>query len=569
MRNKIHTLSTVTTLFLLFISVSCGFSHEKNKKVDRLFEEWDKTNSPGCALAVIHHGKIIYKQGYGMANLELDVPITPHSLFYIGSCSKQFVAMCIALLENRGKLTLDDPIQKYIPEIPEYNHRITIHHLIHHTSGLRDYLSLLNIAGIPFGYYHEADVLDLCSRQKELNFTPGEKYMYSNSGYFLLSMIIERVSGQSLREFARKNIFDPLGMNHSHFHDDYTRIIENRASGYFPAGKGKYKNFISKFDCVGSGGLFTTVEDLFLWDQNFYHHQVGGKEVMDLMHTRGTLNNGEKLDYAFGLKIGQYKGLKTVSHGGALGGYRSAMVRFPENEFSVICLSNLSTFNPSKLSYEVADIYLNSQFEEEKPQKPQPRQEKTEFIQVSTEKLKSWAGSYIHPETHTIRKVHLEKGNLMMEAFGKKYPLKAVSEKEFRVFEAPIKMTVEFEKRGKKTPSLLHITREDQTPQTYQSFQPPQLTETQLHEYTGNYFSEELRVYFQIALKEGKLHFVHRNASHGFLHPISQDSFKIKRIWIHFNRSPKQKVTGFTLDTNRVKHLRFIKTESKIMEPPL
>lgn len=568
MRIKTHVLTALTTLFLLFLSVSCGLSHEKTKKVDRLFEEWDKPNSPGCALAVNHHGEIIYKQGYGTANLELDVPITPKSVFYIGSCSKQFVAMCIALLENRGNLSLDDPIQKYIPEIPEYDHPITIRHLIHHTSGLRDYLSLLNIAGIPFGYYHKADVLDLCSRQKELNFTPGEKYMYSNSGYFLLSVIIERASGQSLREFAQKNIFEPLGMNHSRFHDEYTRLIENRASGYFPSGKDKYKNFISTFDCVGSGGLFTSVEDLFLWDQNFGHPKVGGKEVMNLMHTRGTLNNGEKLDYAFGLKIGQYKGLKTVSHGGALGGYRSAFVRFPEQEFSVICLSNLSTFNPTKLSYEVADIYLHSQFGEEKPQKYEPRQEKTKFIQVSMDKLKSWADSYIHPETHTIRKVRLEKGNLMIEAFGKKYPLNAVSEKEFRVFKAPIKMTVEFEKRGKKKPCLLHITHEDQTTQTYRSFQPLQLTETQLQKYTGSYFSEELRVYFQIALKEGRLHFVHRNAPQGFLKPLLKDSFKIRGIWIHFTRSPEQNITGFTLDTSRVKHLRFEKTESQAAELP-
>ncbi len=239
-------------------------------RVDKLFAQWDKPGSPGCALAVIENGKTIYERGYGSANLECNIPITPESVFYVGSCSKQFTAMSIALLAHQGKLSLDDDIRKYVPEMPDYGSPITVRQLIHHTSGLRDYLSLLGIAGLDFGSYHKPDVLELIARQKELNFKPGDQYLYSNSGYFLLAVIVERVSGKSFREFTQENIFKPLGMTHTHFHDDYTMLIKNRASGYFPADQGAFRNFISTFDCVGSGGLFTSVEDLYFWDQNFY-----------------------------------------------------------------------------------------------------------------------------------------------------------------------------------------------------------------------------------------------------------------------------------------------------------
>ena len=299
-------------IFLLALSLSTSFSDEKTDQVDTLFAQWDNTESPGCALAIIREGKIIYKRGYGMANLELDVPISPQSVFYIGSVSKQFVSACIGLLAIQGKLDLDEDIRKYVPEIPQYETPITVRHLIHHTSGIRDYLTLLDIAGIDFGTYHEQDVIDLLARQKELNFKPGEEHLYSNSGYFLLSVIVHRASEKTLREFADEFIFNPLGMTHSHFHDDFTQLIKNRATGYFPAGKEEFTNFISTFDNVGSGGLFTSVEDLLLWDQNFYSFIVGGRELFDLMHTKGKLNSGAELDTTF--KIGLIKNQLRFTH---------------------------------------------------------------------------------------------------------------------------------------------------------------------------------------------------------------------------------------------------------------
>ena len=216
-------------------------------RIDTLFSRWDKPGSPGCALAVIRDGKIIYSQGYGLADLEHDIPITPKTVFYIGSTSKQFVAMSILLLEEQGKLSLDDNVRRWLPDFPEYDRPITIRHLIHHTSGIRDYLTLWSLAGHDYlDYIPEKAVYDLICRQKELNFSPGTQFLYSNSCYFLLAEIIKKVSGQSLREFADRFIFQPLGMIHSHFHDDVTQIIKNRAFGYDENGEGGNGTFFQR-----------------------------------------------------------------------------------------------------------------------------------------------------------------------------------------------------------------------------------------------------------------------------------------------------------------------------------
>jgi len=552
--NRSWRCLTVFIILFFFVFLSSHYADQRTERVDRLFSEWDKPDSPGCALAIAQDGGIIYKRGYGMANLEHDIPITPQSVFYIGSVSKQFVAFAIALLTNQGKLSLDDDIRKYLPEIPDYGTPITIRHLIHHTSGLRDYLTLEDIAGLPFGYFHEQDVLDLIARQKELNFSPGEEYLYSNSGYFLLGVIVERASGRTLRELAEENIFKPLGMKNSHFHDDYQRLIKNRASGYFPGGDGRFKNFISTFDCVGSGGLFTSVEDLFLWDQNFSHKRVGGEEVIDMMHTGGALNSGEKLDYAFALTIGSYKGLRTVSHGGALEGYRAAFLRFPEQRFSVICLSNLSSFNPMKLSRQVADIYLADQFKEE--EKPEAKLQK-EFTKLPESKLKDKVGDYIDLKTGALRRILLKKNQLILYAYGQQFPLGARSETEFQVLKAPFQAAIKFEKQEKGKPMLMHIFPEGEKPEAYEAFQRVNPTTEQIKEYEGDYHSEELQVTFRLALKKGKLFFVHRNAPKPSLQPTLKDWFSVRGFRIRFIRDEEKRITSFMLDAGRVKNLRF------------
>jgi CubicO group peptidase (beta-lactamase class C family) len=360
-----------STIILLFLSFGCQTAFDSKDpdrnpglltNVDKIFEGCNNSNSPGCALAIVKDGKILYKRGYGMADLEHDIPISSNTVFYVGSVSKQFTAMCLLLLEEEGKLSLDDNIRKYLPQFPEYNKPITIRQLIHHSSGIRDYLLLWYISGKDYlDYMSEDEVYRLLCSQKELDFTPGERHAYSNSGYFLASLIIRKVSGKSLREYAEENIFKPLGMKNSIFNDSNKNIIKNRAFGYTPLNEGNFGNVFMRFDLVGSGGLYTTIEDLYLWDQNFYHNKLGkgGQTLINKMCTNGKLNDGKEVNYAFGLINGQYQGFRTIQHGGSLGGYRAHILRFPEQALTIIVLSNLSIIDPGSLANKVADIFLD------------------------------------------------------------------------------------------------------------------------------------------------------------------------------------------------------------------
>ncbi|MBM3235736.1 beta-lactamase family protein [Candidatus Poribacteria bacterium] len=380
-------------------------------KVDQLFSEWDKPDSPGAALCIIKDGNIIYKRGYGSANLDYNIPITPESVFYLASDSKKFTAACILLLAQRGQISLDDDIRKYIPEIPEYESTIMIRHLIHHTSGLRDYAVLMELAGKNLEDFSNENAIKILSRQKALNFKPGEEYLYSNSGYIVMAEIVERVSGKSLREFAGENIFRPLGMRNTFFDDDCSMVVKNRVVSYGPKEGGGFQSYIKNYNAVGDGGLLSTVEDLYLWDQNFYDNKLGDSEFIEQMLTRGKLNNSKELNYAFGLIHGEYKGLKTVGHGGGMLGFRTTMIRFPQQKFTVICLCNLCTMAPDRLALQIADIYLADQF-----------------------KLEEFAGDYINDELQVTYKLLVEEGNLFFRHKNvPESPLEPVGSDLFRV----------------------------------------------------------------------------------------------------------------------------------------
>jgi len=349
-----------------FLTVCIFGQIEEHAVVDSIFAEWNKPDVPGGALGIIKNGELIYARGYGTGDLEHDIAIEPSSVFYTGSVSKQFVTFCALLLEEQGKLSLDDKIQKFLPDYPEYETPLTIRHFIHHTSGVRDYFSLMYLMGRNYLDHIKPDeVYEIIKRQSVLNFSPGEQYMYSNSCYFMLAMIIEKAAGQSLKEFAEKNIFQPLEMNNTLFYDDNTDIIKNRVFSYAKsADEDRFDNLIMRFDLVGSGGMYSSVEDLYLWDQNFYNNKLGrgGQEIIQKMHEEGILNNGESCGYAFALDIGTYHGLRTVGHSGSLAGYRAQLLRFPDQQFSVIILANRSDANPAEKALKIADIFLRDDF---------------------------------------------------------------------------------------------------------------------------------------------------------------------------------------------------------------
>ena len=308
-----------------------------------LFSEYTN-KTPGCALGVMQDGKFTYRKGYGMANLEHEIPIASSSVFRIGSTSKQFTAAAVALLAEQGKLRLDDPMARYFPEFPPWADGVTVMNLVNHSSGIRDYLQLTWLQGLVNDADHYSDdyVLELLARQRETNFPPGTEYLYSNSGYLLLAHLVERVSGQSLKEYAAANIFGPLGMANSHFHDDHTHIVPGRASGYAPREEG-FRISETTLDMVGDGGVYTSVDDLLFWERNFEANRLGGgDELIDRLTTPGFFSDGRPMDYAFGLTVETYRGLDVVHHGGAFVGYRAMFMRFPTERLAMAPSSSMT-----------------------------------------------------------------------------------------------------------------------------------------------------------------------------------------------------------------------------------
>lgn len=386
------------------------------RQVDLLFAKWASPTSPGAAVAVIQKGEIIYSHGYGMASLEYGVPITPTTVFHVASLSKQFTAFAILLLAQEGKLSLDDDIRKYVPEMRDFGTPITIRELLHHTSGLRDQWGLLRLAG----WRHddvitERDVLGLLWRQKELNFKPGEQMLYSNTGYTLLALIVTRVSGVPFSQFTQQRIFQPLGMAHTHFQDEYSNVVKNRAYSYDKDRDGVYRYVALSYSTVGPTSLFTDIEDMARWDENFYTGKVGGKDLIADLQVQGKLNSGQQISYADGLNIRKYRGLKTVSHDGSDAGYRANILRFPDQHFSVIVLSNAGDMEPDDISYNIADVYLARYL----GPKSGPVSAKTPSLEADSidpkltpDQLNDLAGEYYSEELAVLFVVRAKDGHL-------------------------------------------------------------------------------------------------------------------------------------------------------------
>jgi CubicO group peptidase (beta-lactamase class C family) len=426
-------------------------------RVARVMAAYDRTDSPGCTVGVIKDGAFVHLRGYGMANLEHGVPLGPDTVFDIGSTSKQFSAAAIVLLAQAGRLSLDDEVRTHVRELPDYGRPVTIRHLLNHTSGLRDYLELMALAGWNFeDVSTDDDALQVIVRQRELNFEPGAEYLYSNSGFFLLSVIVKRVTGQSLRAFAAERLFRPLGMKDTHFHDDHTEIVPRRATGYSPREGGGFRIDMSFFEQTGDGSVFTTVRDLLQWDRNFYEGTVGGRPLVEQLTTPGKLRDGQPLRYALGLSVDRHQGLARVSHGGSWAGYRAELMRFPEQRLSVACLCNLSTARPSRLATEVAEAYLGPALSPSvaaaaggndgaADRGPSPS---AELATPSAAELAAYAGRYYSPELDRAYTVEVKDGGLALRGRRLDAALTPTVRDEF----AQGAMVVRFERDGQGRP---------------------------------------------------------------------------------------------------------------------
>ena len=531
-------------------------------KVDAVFHEYDRSDSPGCALGVYRDGRIIYERGFGMANLELGVANSPQSVFDIGSTSKQFTAFSIHLLARDGKLSLDDDIHKWLPEIPTFGKTVTIRHLLHHTSGLRDYIELMELQGVRTeDLSTDEDALAILAKQKAPNFSPGDEHLYCNSGYFLLSVIVKRASGQSLRDFAAARIFGPLGMRHTQFNDSHTRIVANRATGYAEADGGGFGIEMGDWEQTGDGAVQTTVEDLQLWDQNFYEPKVGDRRMIEAMQTVGVLNDGRKLRYASALYLEPYRGLPTVSHGGAWVGYRAQLLRFPEQKFSVACLCNLAEANPSRLAHEVADVYLGALMTAEAPKAP-AKKAAAPRVAVPAAELQRLAGAYRNSESGQIITLAARDGKLTGETGRQAFTLVPTAAGRFRIEGlrgATSDVQVDGAARGARPRLLVTSTDADDNVEK-ETFEPVELwtpTPAALEAFAGNYISGELDTTWTLTAADGKLFIRHRGLSEDPLRPTVAGVFLLHGMSLTFSRDPNGKVSGFTLDEGRVRGIAF------------
>ncbi len=552
------------SIIFTFVTICSHGQIKEIASVDSIFAEWNKPDVPGCALGIINNGKLIYSNGYGIGDLEHDIFITPSSVFYIGSVSKQFVTFSILLLEEKGKLDLDDEIQKFLPDFPEYETPLTIRHFIHHTSGVRDYLTLMYLKGRSYlDHIEDDEVYELIKNQNVLNFSPGEQYLYSNSCYFMLAMIIEKAAGQSLKEFAKENIFEPLGMHQTIFYDDNTDIIINRVFSYEKEQNGDgFDNLIMRFDLVGSGGVYSNIEDLFLWDQNFYFNKLGkgGQEIVQKMHEEGLLNNGESSGYAFALNIGTYKGLKTVSHGGALAGYRAQLMRFPEQNFSVIILSNRSDANPTSKAYQVADIFLKDKLEVDEKEEQKLNKSNERVVKLSTKKLEKFCASYWNIEDSYSRKIYLKNDTLIYyRSENSESNLIPINQNEFKMLGVNADIEVKFEIR-ENNKQIMIITIDEGDPIESVAYEPASYSNEELKNFVGSYNSDELNVVYDLMMKDADLILYLKGKEISVMHAIKDNVFSNDDFGVfEFKVDSNGRIEEFELMAGRVKNLKFIK----------
>ena len=549
------------TVFILFISIyACAQPNDLNtdkiEAVDSLFQKWDQPNSPGAAIGIIQNGKMIYSKGYGLAILEHPVPNTPQTAFSISSNSKQFTAACIVLLSQSAELDLDQSLSSFYPDFPEYAKTITIKNLLHHTSGLRDYAQITYLSGLrPNDYYNDADIMTWIKSQKVLNFPTGEEYLYCSSGYWLLGKIVKKVSGLSLRDFAKKEIFEPLGMSNTQFFDNNAIIISNRALGYRPDGSGTFFNLLSTLETVGGTGVYTTIEDLKKWDDEFYNQETLNATFWKLMTTQGVLNNGETIAYAGALEIKEYKGLKTIDHGGREPGYWSDIIRFPEQKFTVIVFTNREDAHATTLGYQIADIFLKEKFVE--PVKQVAQKHESKFIKLPNKTLRKYVASYWDAEDNSSRKVFLKNDTLIYQRGpGSIHPLAPTSHNEFKVLDTPpfIMAFLTFQKVNENYQLNITINGDKSAP--FEVYIPIVYSKEDLEATLGKYYSEEIDVFYEFKMEENKIRLYINDRKTVLLRHVRGELFTSPMCDFQFKKS-NQLINAVTISTSRVKGLVF------------
>jgi len=536
--------------------------------IDKIFEQWNNTHSPGGSVGVIKDNKLIFAQGYGLANLEYDIPNSKKSIFLIASTSKQFTAASIILLAEQGKLTLEDRLTKYFPEFPTYGNDITIAHLLNHTSGIRDYLTLSYLAGFnESDVYTDSQVMHWLANQKATEIIPGEQFLYSNYGYWLLGKIVEKASGKSLAEYANQEIFKPLNMQQTHFHNNHKHIVKNRASGYRMIGENQYEISMTSLDMVGDGGLYTNIEDLKKWDDAFYNRKLFSENFWRMMLKKGKFNNGTLSSYASGLRLGEHRKLNTIRHGGSFAGYRAEFIRFPEKKLSIIVLANRADADSTGKAYEIANLFIKdkkTKTESSQTNKPDKTQQEIVEFNMPTSQFDQFSGNFWDEKHSQLQSVFIKNNALMVRVQGNEYLLKAIASDTFSVANIPVNITLKFStnKNGKRT-----ITTKiaDSAPSSAVEYDVKKYSKEKLNAFSGKYYSNELDAIYQLIIKDDKLVLTINNKIFSPLE-IVQTNIAIsgRRDTLTFTKSKWDTVSGFNLAARGIKNIWFKKIDTQL-----
>jgi CubicO group peptidase (beta-lactamase class C family) len=517
-------------------------------KINRLFAQWDRADSPGAAVVVVKDGAVVYRHGYGCADLEHRIPISPQTLFDVASVAKQFTGLSAAMLVQQGKLSLDDEIHKHLPDVPDFGKPITINHLVHHTSGLRDWPETLALSDMDLeGPITLDTILEMVRRQHELDFAPGEEEQYSNTGYNLLAATIAKVTRHSFRAWTDRNLFQPLEMKHTLVCDNPAEVVVDRASSYAPDGKNRFRRLVSQLAAQGSSSLFISAEDMGRWLVNFQTARVGGRAAIELMQQPGKLNNGEKRGYAFGLVLGKHHGLTTVSHGGSWAGYRSSTIWVPEKRFAAAVLANTSNMDTWDLALKITGLYLGIAPVPSKPASAPP----PAAVKADPAGWEPFLGTYrLGPGW--LLTITREGDRLMAQATREdKFPMTPVSDTNFfvKAYGAPVAFVRD--SSGAVTNLLYRGIKA-------LKLAVPESTPARLAAYVGDYWSEELRVITRVEVHDARLAVCLRSGRWIHLLPTGADSFDADYggIALHFTRNAAAEVREVKVSGSRVRNLR-------------
>ena len=536
---------------IAFLSTATWAQVPNKEKVvagaERGFEKFTKAYvapGPGCAAAVSVNGETVFEKAFGLADLEFNVPNTPQTIFESGSVAKQFTAAAIVLLQQDGKLSLEDPVRKYIPELPDYGSPLTIRNLLNHTSGIRDWGTVMTLTGAGRGdrVITQDLALDVITHQRALDFTPGAEYSYSNSGYNLLAIIVERVSKQKFPAFLDERLFKPLGMNHSSLRDDYTRIVPGRAQAYSRQGTGPWRLNMPFMNVYGNGGMLTTVGDWLKWNAMLDSKSLGAP-LVDALETRGVLNDGRKIAYALGLEVRTYKGLKDVSHGGSTAGYQTFLARYPDNKVSVAVMCNGTSPGAGGIAANITDEIFG----------PYPETPRTEPAKVSEDELKKFVGIWRSEKTHAPARFVVENG--VSRFSGAR--LVPMGGGQFAVGSDQLKFA--FDKDGKPT-SADFIDSDGEVSRFVPEREWTPTTE-ELASFKGEWFSEEAGATYTVAIEADKAFIKQRPATSFTMQPLYKDHFGVQGYVFWFTRDKNGKVAGMHVGASRMRDMPFVRVK--------